>query len=661
MKSFFITLVLLILGGIPLGVQAQVETTQIDTVVIDSTLLVPVVLGSPPDQNEPEPDKPPFEVIPWEFHAPMDAKLTATDSTLRWQIWPDWTYKLNRKPGVISYRMGTSDRTNAVQYFAHGPRHQQLNWENISLNDPVTGMVHWSLIPQNKVGEFYTRDLGTYYRSTYYHRQYYLTEPLSRLMYKESSFAKRDLEFEVSHNITKRVNIEVSYLNKRAGGEYPNSEVTGNQIFGKVSYHLDPRRYLKLNYLNNSKTVGRPFGYNIADLRIFNFNRYTANANQGSAESQKSSSLLALSLYQRSRSPEQGADDFQSSLYYRGNERSIDFLTDSTGYQTRSLGLTARKWLDLGVLDMEGGGGYEYLINEPTEDSTLTRGNWHLFQGEGLLSTDIIPFMEIQSGGEFQWRSDGYTSYRLNAEADIRLGGFTLTPGVSTGTKMPTPQDLYWSHAEIAGNPNLENEKIQEIRGLLNYQLTPEFLLGIRMQHKDITDGIMVTDSSFNNVSPYASQSATAYMKWESASFELNGSATVHQFSNSLTTTAAVPDNLPVEERFWLKGSVYWKGYLLDRATYVKAGLSGMMAPLRYQADHYNPSLDRWQPISNDQLLPVYNSLDVDISARVRSLMFIMRWENVLDDVNQLGYFETAEYPMSQRRFIIGIRALFRN
>ena len=118
---------------------------------------------------------------------------------------------------------------------------------------------------------------------------------------------------------------------------------------------------------------------------------------------------------------------------------------------------------------------------------------------------------------------------------------------------------------------------------------------------------------------------------------------------------------MSTRERLWLKGSAYWKGYLFDRATYVKAGVHGMLAPFNYQADHYNPVLDTWQPVSDDQLLPVFNRVDVDVSARVRSIVFTLRWENVLDDVSQLGYFETAQYPMSNRRFIFGVRALFRN
>ncbi|MDZ7680530.1 MAG: hypothetical protein U5J63_02180 [Fodinibius sp.] len=144
----------------------------IDSVIIDSTMLVPVELPAEKQATEKSADtldRPEklFTVTPWEFHAPLNAELAATDSTLRWQYWPDWSYKLNREPGIISYRLGTSIRSNAVQRNAHEPRHQQLYWEGISLNNPVSGTLNWSLIPQHKISEFYNQELGVQHRSSY--------------------------------------------------------------------------------------------------------------------------------------------------------------------------------------------------------------------------------------------------------------------------------------------------------------------------------------------------------------------------------------------------------------------------------------------------------------------------------------------------------------
>jgi hypothetical protein len=636
--------------------------------MIDSTLFEPVQL--PPEdpsrpsrsygQQEAMADDTLFKVIPWEFHAPVGSEQAAGESTLGGKRWPDWSYKLNREPGVISYRLGTSIRTNAVQRNAHEPRHQQLYWEGISLNDPVTGMVDWALIPQHKISEFYDKDLGTEYRSSYYNRQYYLNEPLSRLLYSESSFSYRDLAFEVSHNLSQRTNVEVSYWDRRAGGEYPNSEITGGQIYGKISHHLDKHQYLKLNYINNSYDIGQPFGYSIQNLATYHFDRFVASPMQSSASSEKTNSLLSLNFYQRSTNTAKAADNFHAGIFYRGNGRSLTYSADSTRYQLRSVGTNAKKWWNWGGLTLESSAGYEHFFNQSGSGGSLPASNWSLLKTEGNLLIDYTPIVDLKGGAEFRLRSDGYQSYRINATSDVEIGGFKLSPGSSSGSIMPTPQQLYWRSEDYSGNTELKNEKIQELRGSVTYNFTPNTEIGIRGQHKEVIDGIMMADSIFTNAVSYSSQSATAFFEWDHRNFELAGSATTHRFTDSyIQPTNSVPMLNP--QRVWLKGSAYWKGYLFDRATYVKAGMSGMMAPFRYQADHYNPILDYWQPLSNDQQLPVFNRLDVDISARVRSIMFILRWENVLDDVNQLGYFETAQFPMSQRRFIFGVRALFRN
>lgn len=683
MRTYLFTYASLIFLGIPILAAGQVDNTTIDSVRIDTTALVDTAAVSPINYEAPpeETEKPSFTVVPWQFHAPLDAQVSATDSTLRWQNWPDWTYKLNREPGVISYRMGTSLRSNAVQRFAHEPRHQQLYWEGIHLNDPVSGNLNWSLIPQHKIDKVFGQDLGTQYRTTYYLRQYYLNKPLSRLLYSESKFSNRDLEFEVSHNLSKRTNVELSYWDRRSGGEYPNSESIGRQIFAKVSYHLDPKHLLKVNYINNKLDIGRPFGYQMTDLRLFDFDRFEAAPIQSGGRSVEVNNLFAVNLYRRNTDTADERDNFHVGLYQRSTERTMEYSADSTSYSVRSLGLTSRKWWSVGNLHTEGGLTYEYFFNKQLQNPTLNTNNWGLLNAEAKMSLDIGSFLNLHGNGGYQVRDDGFQGNRLGVGMDLTLGKLTLSSDISTGSVMPTPQQLYWQSRNYEGDPGLSNEDIREGRAELKFAFTRDTHLGVRVQHKDIRNGIMTRvdtsftnldsyaiengfrigpENTFRNVDSYASQSATAFFDWDVTHFEFKGSATFHQFSNSVSDPGAeIP--MSSRQRFWLKGGAYWKGYLFGRATYVKAGLSGMMAPFRYQADHYNPELDYWQSASDDQQLPLFNRLDVDISARVRSIVFVLRWENVLDDVSQLGYFETAQYPMSQRKFIFSVRALFRN
>jgi hypothetical protein len=637
------------------------DTTTFDTIATDTLFRFPLNVVALRDTTDgPRAEQELFKVNPWEFHAPLGAERTATDSTLRWQYWSDWTYKLNREPGVISFRLGTGIRSNAIQRNAHEPRHQQLYWEDISLNDPVSGVVNWELIPQNKIADFYTDDLGTVHESRFYHHQYYINKPLSRLIYSESKFNYRNLEFEVSHNLSQRTNVEVSYWDRRSGGEYSNSEITGRQIYLKASHHLDQNKYLKLNYITNNYDIGQPFGYNMEDMLAFNFDRYNASAVQSSATTEQKNNILTLNYYQRNPDSTKTEDNFRTGLFHRSDERLLTYPGDSTGYSLRSVGVNARKWWQWGGLHLETGGKAAYSFNKTPENRSFPADNWASAKADGSVLLDFIPLIDLMGDAELQVRSDGFESYRINAESEISVGGLTFTAGASTGTLMPTPQQLYWDSDQFRGYTDLKNEKIQDVRGALSYHFNSETKLGIRGQHKEITDGIMMADSLFTNVDNYASQSATAFFEWNLTHFEFEGSAVYQRFSDSfLSPSGSIPMSL--RERVWLKGSAYWKGYLFDRATYVKAGVSGMAAPFRYQADRYNPELNYWQSVSNDQPLPMFNRLDVDISARVRSIMFILRWENVLDDVSQLGYFETAQYPMSQRRFIFSVRALFRN
>jgi len=649
-----------LLAGLPLALLAQVDSMRTDSLVInyiktplDSAVVTDLQADTDREEDQ---EKPLVKIKPWRFHAPQGSQVVATDSTLRWQIWPSWADKLNRDPGIISYRLGTNLRSNAVQRFAHEPRYQQLYWDIIPLNDPVSGMVNWTLIPKRKVRRMYGRDLGTQYRNTFYLHQYYLTEPLSKFSYQESKFNHRTLRFEVGHNLTRRINLELSYWDRRGGGEYSNSEVDGRQIFTKLSYHMNDRNYFKVNYVNNKLDAGQPFGYTTGDLRLFSFDHYRASAKRSSANTVSINNMLSLNYYRRNADSTQSTDNLHASLYERSTKRNLYSTPDTTGYNIRTIGLAARKWWELGMLEAEANLNYEYFIVGNTDSPVLNTDNWGLFKAGAGASFEPVPYLTLKGDANVQNRSDGQSGHHFNVGAKFEAFGILVEPGLSTGSIMPTPQQLYWQSNDYSGDTELQNEQIQETHLKLSYDLFPGLTLGGHLQQKKITNPIMVQDSSFSNIEDYTSQAASAFVEWESPHIELRGSANIQQYFNNSALGL-----LPEDPRIWFKGGAYIKGYLFDRATYVKAGLSGMISPSPYKAAHYNPELDFWQPLSEDSLLPTFHHLDVDLSARVRSIIFILRFQNVLDDVTQRGYFETAGYPMSQRRFMFGVRALFRN
>ncbi|MGK7371168.1 MAG: hypothetical protein ACNS64_13240, partial [Candidatus Halalkalibacterium sp. M3_1C_030] len=302
--------------GISLSGWAQVDSTAADSIAIDTTAVQVSPDSAAVDSVASDSVKQFFKVIPWKYHKPIGSELISSDSTLRWQIWPDWTYKTNRDPGVISYRLGTIERTNAYLIDAQEPRYQRLRWEGIELNDPVSGSLYWNLIPVHKINSFYSEDNGLFYDSNFYLRQYYLNRPLTKLNYEESKFDYRSLEFLVSQNFSQKTNVELSYWDRRAGGEYSNSNVSGRQIYARIFHQLDHRQSLKLKFLSNKYTAGEPFGYIAPELESFSFDRFVARPNESRAESEIKASTISLSYYRRDRDTLDVADNFHAGLFY---------------------------------------------------------------------------------------------------------------------------------------------------------------------------------------------------------------------------------------------------------------------------------------------------------------------------------------------------------
>lgn len=598
----------------------------------------------------------------WDFHPSLGSRAEATDSTLRWEVWPDWTYRKSRDPGAITYRLGTIGRSNAVQTGAQEARYQQLYWENISMNDPLSGTVHWQLIPHHKILTLREEDVGAAARSRYYLKPYYLVKPLSRISYEESAFESRSLEFMVSHNLSRRTNLELSYWDRRGGGEYPNSKVTGRQIFTRLFHQLNRREALKLQFSNDAYTTGQPFGYLIPNPLNYNFDRFSALAREPSAESELSSSVLALQYYRRPADSADTENNFQAGIYYRRSGRLLEYSADSVSYALPTFGASARRWWRRGAVRLEAGAGTRHLLRGGSPHPAYGREYLGSYSADATLAYRPFSFLELRAGGSGRYRSDGFGEYRVRGTAVLEWkGGPRITAGASAGSRMPTPQQLYWSSAEFSGNPGLEVESWQEMNAELSWEFLPGLSAETRLQAKNVGDPVMVgPDSVFANSRDYWSTSATAGLAYEHPHLEISSSATLHGLAGEGAGWDGTYGGRE-KKKLWLRGSVYWKGYVFDRAAYVKAGLSGMASPLRYQPDHYNPVLDFWQPRGAAAQLPRFHRLDLDLSARVRTIMVVIRWENVLDDLTQAGYFETSGYPMSSRRFLFGIRALFRN
>jgi hypothetical protein len=220
---------------------------------------------------------------------------------------------------------------------------------------------------------------------------------------------------------------------------------------------------------------------------------------------------------------------------------------------------------------------------------------------------------------------------------------------------------MYWQSENYVGNEGLNNELGVSAVATLDFELTSNITVGGKGRFKLSENASFLTqDSSFTNSRQLQHISGSAYARFENHLFEIESSGIFQQFQYSDTDA----NNLELngqDQVVWLRNSAFVKGYMFDRATYLKLGVKTLLSPLFYGARTFNTELGYWQGNSTYQELPAFFRMDVELSARLRGIMIVMRWENALDGYGQAGYFEAAGFPMPPRRLLVGIRAQFRN
>ncbi|MGN8226815.1 putative porin [Gracilimonas sp. BCB1] len=631
---------------------SAVDTTRSQISASDS------LTASPNDttiQKKEEPES--GQVTPWSEMGSAGSIQITNDSLMRWQIWPNWGDFQAYRRDVISFRQGTNGRVDAFHINGYQPLEQQLEMEGLSLNNPVTGLPNYNLVPHRKIGVATELWEGNYY-SDIRLRDYYILKPISYLNYDEASGNYRNLEFMVAQNFTERTNVEISYWDRRGGGYYPNSEINGSQVVGRVYHHLNDRYLIRGMYLRNQLSNDEPFGYNVGDPATFPFDEFTSVPNSTSGKSEFTRWDLIGGIYHRSDTA--SAEDGGLELSIANNEKSLRFTGDTLGWDLRTIGGTLFKKFTWNKLSMRGE--VEVLNHVAEDDFVLTERNWTEIKGEGNLVFEFVKGSELYGKAKITNRSDGFSG------SDLTLGFNALISrkhranvSASSFSRMPTMQALYWQSKNYAGNPDLENEEGISAAASLDVSLFPTLTMGVSGRVKSAKNATFLSpDSTFSNSGSFTQLSGTAYARFENHRFEIESSASAQQFDydDPASTLAGLNHR---DQIIWLRNSAFVKGYVFDRAAYLKVGVKTLLSPTFYSSGTYNTELHYWQGNSTYQPLPAFFRMDAELSARVRGIMVVMRWENALDGLGQAGYFEAAGFPMPPRRLIVGIRAQFRN
>lgn len=653
--TFFIGLFCLI--GLTGHIQAQVssDSAATDSVRLDSvntdTTTAPLISESRVEEKSTE------RIIPWTQFRAFGMKPVTDDSLLRWQIWPNWGEFYAYRKEVISFRQGTTGRIDAFQISGFNPYEQSLSLEGINLSNPITGLVNYNYVPHHKIESLHEQMSGRFH-SEIELKKYYILEPISYLNYDEAKYNYRNLEFMVAQNFSERTNIELSFWDRRDGDNYPRNDVLGNQMVARGYHYLSQNIQIRSLYLRNQFENEEPFGYSVIDPLFFSFDRFSSSPKVSNAASKTTRRDWLTGIYHRPDS--NSVEDAGVEISLTKNEFNLPFSGDTLNWDLRNYSANVFKVFNMHAFSIKIEGGMS--THSFKENDNILKSGW----SKASLSSEIIFYplstLNVIGRGIFVQRNDGFSDTEIGAGVRFLLNNkIHLTVDGTIVNRMPSIQELYWSATNFVGNPDLKNETGVSVAGELTLDVNSLLSVGVSGRLKQATnDTFLGNDSTFVNSGDISSISGSVFGSFQNHRFEVESSATIDAFNDMNPQASATPLDYN-EQKIWIRNNAFIKGYAFDRAAYIKLGVRTTFSPISYGSKFFNTELQYWQANSAESDIPAFFRLDAELSARVRAMMIVMRWENTLDGVGQLGYFETAAFPMPPRRLIVGIRAQFRN
>lgn len=653
MNRLILLTILLFSSGLLFSLKAQdsLNVTVTDSVGLDSTLTtVPISI---PESEIKLPEK----IIPWRQND-RGSELITNDSLLRWQIWPNWGDFYAYRKDVISYRQGTTGRVDAYDISGYSPYEQEINLEGIRLSSSITGLTNYNYVPHHKIGTAY-ESKGSSLNSDIELKKYYILQPISYLNYDEAKHNYRNLEFMVTQNFTERTNAEISFWDRRDGDNYPNNEVQGSQILARVYHYLNQNYQVRSIFLRNEFDMDEPFGYDVTNPATFAFDEFSSVAKESRASSNTLRRDFITGIYHRSDTSE--TEDMGLELTVSKDKLSLPFSTDTLSWEVAGYRFGAFKELSTEKLRFKLDG--SATLYNMKDQTTIDRSGWSVLEVGARTDFNVNDQVDIHGTATLKTRNDGFTANELGIGTNLTLGNrLNLRANVSIFDRMPTIQALYWQSKNYSGNNDLNKGQGSSIFGALEMNIGNNFTVGTsgRMKYMK-NDTFLYPDSTFIDSDQYSTLSGTLFGRFENSRIEIESSATFQTAAYD-DTSQVISLNNTLDQKVWFRNNFFFKKYAFNEAAFIKFGIRTTFSPQSYGSRLYNTELQFWQSNSSEEVdLPYFFRMDAELSARVRAIMVLIRWENALDGLGQAGYFEASTFPMPARRLIVGIRAQFRN
>lgn len=667
-----------------------------DTVHIESADTVLQVVVQPPDTLARTIRKPSrweritdflvndFDVYPMKRTAYPGSKEIMTDSTIRWNQWIEYADYLSITPGVISYRLGGFNRTDYYLMEGRGLSQQRLYIDGMSTVNPITGYPVYAVLPLERMSQITKSYANVSVRSDLEIQKYYVRRPLTRITYDQSTFELRSTDAHISQMLNRQTGIDIAYQGKNYGGEYNRFLTESRQASARLFYNFNSRYLFQTLLLYNGIQHQESDGYNIANMSTFNFSRFFADPVRSFATSSYRNSQLQILLQRRASNPGIRSrisdssltisDDIRNEhqistnadalfmLYHDRTRRFYYASNDTSFYRVLSYHATAMRYIRQEHFSLQGEMRAGYFYMDENRSPSLSVDNWSTLETELNLGLHPMSGIDIPVHGRYLMRSDNFTEWESGV--GIRFAPLSfLRFGVHAARhqKIPGIQQLYWQGSHIGNlsiSPEIHNRMRVKLEvGRVDGAIQSDVSAYVSDQNRLTIVGV---DSVFAQVGGIGQWGGVARIGYHTGRWEVDFSTTLQQYRGgdrgTITETIARSGL-----RLWNRGSIHWKGYLFDNATFVKAGLYGIFSPNSYRSARYIPVADLWDISQIEPEIPGFIRLDAELMARIRTMFVLVRWENFTQGYLEQGYFETAKYPMPSKRLRFGIRVVFSN
>jgi len=586
------------------------------------------------------------------------AQEMLTDSIIRWEQWLEYGAFLSGRNEVHSYRLGAYGRTDLFLNAGIGGRLMEVRLEGMQWENPVTGQPRIADIPLERVGLVQQITVGSRQLHDIQLGTLYSGKPVTRIGFMQTAYELRNTDARVSNMLNHHSGFELAYQGKNNAAEFRRMATESRQMSARYYRHLNSTWFTQGIIMFTGTEHQHSGGYLLPTLEGFNFSRFFANPLLQTADSRIRTTQVQLSVTRTA--PLEGLALSESvsrfAVYYDRFKRQFQDNAFAFGYSIHQGHAVAEHTLSSRWAMVHGR--LNAYASRVDQQSDLAIAGWagyrvevnsELRPGFGLL----VPASLLLDG-----RSDGYQTVTIQTGVDWHLlNTVRVKLLLSSGQHMP---EIGWLYSQGYAEPNADLKSMMYTRGYVQVgvgnPVTGLYVSasGSAMQADHFT--LLAPDLTYEQLSGIHQFTGALNAQWYHENWEARTSLSVLEWQGVAGSLLS-----DVGTHISSRTSVHWKGYVLSRAAYIKTGLSGVVIPSAVKTPTFHEIIDDWTFTPSDRVVPANARVDLDMSARVRNVIFLMAYENLLQGVGQLGYYETVPYPMPSRRFRFGLRVVFIN